>query len=256
MIIYSCITDGYDEISDDHYYDPDIKYVMFHDGTIEKKGPWEFIELPKSNLNAVKKSYLPKIQMPFDEPNFWIDGCFTITKKLVEESKKILDQNEYAILRHPNRRTYLEECVEYYTHAYDEYSSLIGITNKLKTLGYKFSFHKSIICGMMWRNPTDKVINHSKIWENIFYSSSLNRDQLVCNPAFYFSGITPKLIRYDQIDHEGRDSKTNRKKEHQKFRSIEMNWNIMMKEISNISNLNSKVYFNSNNLIDRNFSLL
>ena len=41
MIVYTCITNGYDEIPD-HYYDPDVQYVCFTDGTVEKKGPWEF----------------------------------------------------------------------------------------------------------------------------------------------------------------------------------------------------------------------
>ena len=44
MIIYTCITDGYDQIPD-HYYDPEVKYVMFHRGEVERKGPWELIEL-------------------------------------------------------------------------------------------------------------------------------------------------------------------------------------------------------------------
>ena len=44
MIIYTCITNGYDEIPD-HYYDPDVQYVCFTDGTVEKKGPWEFRDI-------------------------------------------------------------------------------------------------------------------------------------------------------------------------------------------------------------------
>ena len=34
MIIYTSITNAYDEISDHHYYDPDVQYVCFTDGTV------------------------------------------------------------------------------------------------------------------------------------------------------------------------------------------------------------------------------
>ena len=37
ITIYTCITNGYDEIPNEHYYDPDIKYVCFTDGSIEHK---------------------------------------------------------------------------------------------------------------------------------------------------------------------------------------------------------------------------
>ena len=44
MIIYTCITNGYDDIPD-QYYDPNVQYVCFTDGTVEKKGPWEFRDI-------------------------------------------------------------------------------------------------------------------------------------------------------------------------------------------------------------------
>ena len=49
MIIYTTITNAYDRIPD-HYYDPDVKYVLFYDEDIEQKGPWEFIRIPKGCL--------------------------------------------------------------------------------------------------------------------------------------------------------------------------------------------------------------
>ena len=36
-IIYTSITNGYDEIPNENYYDPDIRYVCFTDGTVEHK---------------------------------------------------------------------------------------------------------------------------------------------------------------------------------------------------------------------------
>jgi len=47
IIIYTSITNWYDTIPDDMYYDPDVKYVCFTDGNVEKKGAWEFRPIPK-----------------------------------------------------------------------------------------------------------------------------------------------------------------------------------------------------------------
>ena len=55
MIIYTCITNGYDEIPD-HYYDPDVQYVCLTDGTIEKKGPWEFRDILFEHEDPVRLS--------------------------------------------------------------------------------------------------------------------------------------------------------------------------------------------------------
>ena len=47
LIIYTSITNWYDTIPDDMYYDPSVKYVCFTDGKVEKKGAWEFRDIPK-----------------------------------------------------------------------------------------------------------------------------------------------------------------------------------------------------------------
>ena len=61
ITIYSCITNGYDEIPDEHYYDPDIRYVMFTDGSIEHKGAWEFRDIPIKHDCPLRLSLYPKI---------------------------------------------------------------------------------------------------------------------------------------------------------------------------------------------------
>ena len=57
MIIYTCITNGYDTIPKNHYYDPDVQYVCFTDGTIDVPSPWEKRSIPMSM--SVPVDYLP-----------------------------------------------------------------------------------------------------------------------------------------------------------------------------------------------------
>ena len=79
MIIYSCITNSYDKIPD-HYYDPDVRYVMFHDGTVKQEGPWEFIKLDTDIQCPRRLSAFPKINpdVYFEEGErtVWIDACY------------------------------------------------------------------------------------------------------------------------------------------------------------------------------------
>ena len=43
MIIYTCITNGYD-VPEGHYIDPDVRYVLLHDGSVEVPDGWEGID--------------------------------------------------------------------------------------------------------------------------------------------------------------------------------------------------------------------
>ena len=90
ITIYSCITNGYDEIPDEHYYDPDIRYVMFTDGSIEHKGAWEFRDIPITHDCPLRLSLYPKIMQHklFSEGDrvVWIDGCYVMTEEYVPVS--------------------------------------------------------------------------------------------------------------------------------------------------------------------------
>ena len=91
MIIYTCITNGYDEIPD-QYYDPDVQYVCFTDGTVEKKGPWEFrdilIEYECPRRRSAHPKMNPHLYFPMGSKTTWIDGCYVMTEKFVERSKE------------------------------------------------------------------------------------------------------------------------------------------------------------------------
>ena len=63
ITIYTCITNGYDEIPNEHYYDPDVKYVCFTDGSIEHKEPWEFRDIPIEHECPRRLSAYPKINL-------------------------------------------------------------------------------------------------------------------------------------------------------------------------------------------------
>ena len=165
MIIFTCITNGYDEIPDDHYYDPDVQYVCYTDGSITHKGPWEFREIPLEHHCPLRRALFPKIRIdecfPLGSEVVWIDGCYVMTKKWVEFSKNMFPRTH---MLHPKRFTYYEEIVEGYLSAFNSKEDVIKITETAKDMGYNFKKYSSPVLACMWQTVTDTQFH--KFWWN------------------------------------------------------------------------------------------
>ncbi len=189
-IIYTCITNGYDEIPNEHYYDPEIKYVCFTDGSIEHKEPWEFRDIPIEHECPRRLSAYPKINphklFPIGSKVAWIDGCYVMTKKYVEETKRILDTYPFTIMRHHNKFTYYDEVLEGYLGNMNTWDEQVEITKALAETGYKFRLYSSPVLGSFWRVITEDLFDFHDMW----WKYSLigpNRDQISfdCSRQFY-----------------------------------------------------------------------
>tara|TARA_B100000945_G_scaffold199060_1_gene160003 strand:+ start:2546 stop:3439 length:894 start_codon:yes stop_codon:yes gene_type:complete len=191
-IIYTCITNGYDEIPNEHYYDPDIQYVCFTDGTIEKKGPWEFREIPFEHECPRRLSAYPKINphklFPVGSQVAWIDGCYVMTKKFAEVSKQLLDDHPFAIMRHTHRFTFYDEILEGYLGNMNTWEDQVTMTKLMKEKGYNFRLYDSPVLGSFWRNITEDLFEFHDLW----WKYSLigpNRDQLSFDLARQITGL-------------------------------------------------------------------
>jgi hypothetical protein len=191
MIIYSCITNGYDEISDDHYYDPNVKYVMFHDGTIEKKGPWEFIELNVDETCPVRKSYHPK-HLPHHyfetgEDTVWIDGCYKLTKNFTEISKSM---GEFVLQIHPAKRSLIQEFLKLYSFGFSSEEECYSLASRMYNSGYRCVMYKQTINCCVWRKISPEINAWNECWRD-WYMSSRDRDQ-ICSAIAEFQTIRAK----------------------------------------------------------------
>ena len=180
-IIYTCITNGYDEIPNEHYYDPEIKYVCFTDGSIEHKEPWEFRDIPIEHECPRRLSAYPKINphklFPVGSKVAWIDGCYIMTERYAEETKRILDTYPFTIMRHHNKFTYYDEVLEGYLGNMNTWDDQVEITKALAETGYKFRLYSSPVLGSFWRVITEDLFDFHDMW----WKYSLigpNRDQI------------------------------------------------------------------------------
>ena len=197
MIIYTCITNGYDEIPDSHYYDPDVQYVCFTDGTVEHKGPWEFREIPIEHDCPRRRSAYVKINphkvFPKGSKVVWTDGCYVMTKEFVENSKKYLEK-PFTIMRHPCKFSYMDEVLEGFLASMNTWDDVIEITTKLKEDGdYIFFKYCSPVLAYIWRELNDEYERFGDLW----WEWSLigpNRDQVSFDYARQKTGMELNIL--------------------------------------------------------------
>ena len=191
-IIYTCITNGYDEIPDEHYYDPDIRYVCFTDGSIEHKEPWEFRDIPIGHECPRRLSAYPKINphklFPVGSKVAWIDGCYIMTKQYAESTKILLDSYPFTIMRHTERFTFYDEILEGYLGNMNTWDDQVTMTKLMSELGYKFRLYDSPVLGSIWRVITEDLFEFHDLW----WKYSLigpNRDQLSFDLSRQLTGL-------------------------------------------------------------------
>ena len=202
LIVYTCITNSYDEFPEDSYYEEDVRYVCFHDGTIDTSiGPWEYVQLDLDIEDPRDFAYYVKAHphefFPKDSHTVWIDACFKLTKQFVDNSMKSFP---FSVLRHGGRFTYIDEVLEGYTCAFFTESSIINLSKDLALKNYNFKEYSSPQCTILWRKLTDDVIKFNKTWYE-WGNRGYNRDNIPFDAAIQFTGITPKF--YDKRDSSG-----------------------------------------------------
>lgn len=181
MIFYTCITNGYDTLSDETVAVAGVRYVCFYDGEIEKKGPWEFIKLDLDIDCPVRRSYHPK-HLPHHyfedgEQTVWIDGCYPVTEELVRVSKELFEDNDLVLQKHPDNRTYMSEMGKLYGQGFSTMHEILDMSRRAKAQGYTISDYDQTINCVIWRKICPVVNEFNECWR-AWYSGGVNRDQI------------------------------------------------------------------------------
>ena len=254
ITIYSCITNGYDEIPDDHYYDPDIRYVMFTDGSIEHKGAWEFRDIPITHDCPLRLSLYPKIMQHklFSEGDrvVWIDGCYVMTEEYVQYTKKLFENHTRVHMRHPMSFTYYEEIAESYIASYNTVEDIINITKSADNIGFNFRKYTNPILASFWNTVGNAEFN--ELWWQLSQVST-RCDQIAFVVAKQITGLEWHTIdwlesgvNFRGVDGKGRGREGNvgRRKKHPKAGSKDQ-WktmNDMLLQVKEIVGMNHILY--------------
>ena len=259
MIIYTCITNGYDEIPDGHYYDPDVQYICYTDGTISPKGAWEFRDIPIEHDCPLRLSLYPKIMQhkvfPMGSQVVWIDGCYVITKEYVEYCKKIFDKYTRAHIVHPMKFTYYEEITESFIAEYNSKDDIINITKRIKELGFDFKQYVNPMCATFWNTVNKDAIKFNEMWWDLSQIST-RCDQIAFVVSKYFNDINWKQIEdisdigtnFSSLDHRKGESvrgNIGRIKKHPKNGDLNqwMNIDDMIRDVSKLTGM-TRLFYN------------
>ena len=254
ITIYSCITNGYDEIPDEHYYDPDIRYVMFTDGSIEHKGAWEFRDIPITHDCPLRLSLYPKIMQHklFSEGDrvVWIDGCYVMTEEYVQYTKKLFENHTRVHMRHPMSFTYYEEIAESYIASYNTVEDIINITKSADNIGFNFRKYTNPILASFWNTVGNAEFN--ELWWQLSQVST-RCDQIAFVVAKQITGLEwytidwlESGVNFRGVDGKGRGREGNvgRRKKHPKAGSKDQ-WktmNDMLLQVKEIVGMNHILY--------------
>ena len=197
IIIYTSITNWYDTIPDDMYYDPNVKYVCFTDGNVEKKGEWEFRHIPKfvydevdgdpRRLSAYAK-ICPHKLFPYGSKTVWLDGCYVHTKDWVDKSKAILKEVPLTHMLHPHRFTFHNEIMEGFGANFNSREQMLELVDALSKVDYDFKQYCSPVLTCIWRQIDDEMAEFHDLWWKYSKIGS-NRDQISFDCARQLTGL-------------------------------------------------------------------
>lgn len=116
IVVYTCITGGYDKIKEPTLVTPGIDYICFTDNKEMKSNTWKIRPIPEELLNysKVKQQRGVKIlahrYLPDYEISIWIDGNVD-TKGNINDYLNTLDLDKYSVLipEHPARKCIYKE---------------------------------------------------------------------------------------------------------------------------------------------------
>ena len=250
IIIYTCITNGYDNLVSDFYH-PNVRYVCFHDGTIDTSiTPWEYIKLDV-DINCPRRlSFYPKANphlfFPSGSKTIWIDACYKHTPQFLSMSRECFP---FTILRHPSKFTYYDEILEGFMCAFFSYNDAINLTKKLKEKGYDFKKYSSPLGTILWRTISPEINRFNDLW----YKWSLigcNRDQIALDIALKESDVLPSIIenREETGIPLGYNNKFGRKGKHPQRGDLQQfhRKNELLQELKEITGLHPKLYTKHN----------
>jgi len=191
IIIYTSITNGYDTIPENNYYDPDIKYVCFTDGTVDVPPPWEVRPIPIEHDCPRRLSAYAKINphklFPLGSKTVWLDGCYVHTKEWVDNCRDILKDTPMTHMLHPHRFTYHNEIMEGFGANFNSREEMLELTNTLYDVGYDFKKYCSPVLTCIWRQVSEDMFEFHDLWWK-YSNVGSNRDQVSFDCAKQLTG--------------------------------------------------------------------
>lgn len=216
IVVYTCITGGYDTLQEPLYYHPNIKYIAFTDNNQIKSDLWEIRkindEVKTLNDNVLINRYYKfhpyELFEEFDY-SIYIDGNIKVVSDLRNMVNRINEKTGLAFHRHNSRNCIYKEFAVCKIEKRGNISAMEKQIKKYKEEGFPANFGlyeaNVIVCDN--KSKEAKII--LDFWWKTFLNSESKRDQIalpyvVWKCGFEFDDIgnlginmhnNPKLIK-------------------------------------------------------------
>ncbi len=181
IVVYTCITGGYDDLLPPLTIEPQIDYVCFIDKTPAVHDGWGVVPIPDiAKNNAVKNRFIkmhPHILFPNHEISIYIDGNIQILGGITSLVRDTIKKGDIALYKHPLRNCIYAEAEECAAIGHDWKWRITKQMNKYRDAGFPPEaglYEGSVI---LRRHHQSQVRTLMEAWWNA-YQSGTKRDQL------------------------------------------------------------------------------
>ena len=200
-VIYTCITDMYDEICQHTYINFDYDYICFSDNNellkLEEYGIWKIRPLEYTKFCNTKNSRWhkmhPHILFPDYDESIWIDANINIVTDYLFDLIKPESKYKIKIPLHFDRNCIYQEIKSVLYYGKDSKEATDKVLELLEYDNFPENYGLNETC-IIYREHNDKEIIEimNSWWEMIEHYSK--RDQLSLSYILWKKGIVPKDI--------------------------------------------------------------
>jgi hypothetical protein len=182
LVVYTCITGGYDSLMPPRKIEPEVDYVCFTDQTSIISAPgWEIRPIPPelggyALANRFAKMH-PHILFPEYKLSIYVDGNIEIVGSLHALAELTLANNNIALYEHPFRNCIYLEADVCTAIGYDWYWRIRNQMSVYKRNGFPACFGLYECSVIMRRHSDNGVIELMEDWWNA-YQNGIKRDQV------------------------------------------------------------------------------
>ncbi len=181
LVVYTCVTGGYDELMSPRQIEPEIDYICFTDQITLSVPGWEIRPIPPelggyALANRFAKMH-PHILFPEYELSIYVDGNIEIVGGLHSLLESTLMRKDIALYEHPFRDCVYIEANECAAIGYDWYWRIESQMNVYRKSGYPAG-SGLFECGVIIRRHSAKDVEELMEAWWVAYQNGIKRDQI------------------------------------------------------------------------------
>lgn len=193
-VVYTAITQQYDDLRPPLVADPELDYIVFADDRLPDQlpDPWIRVALaPEYGTGSLASRYCkthPHILLPGYEISAWVDGAFKLRNLSGDAMEAVSRDGPIAFFSHPERSCAYDEAKAVKALGRDSAENVDAFVARLQAQG--FPSHAGLVeAGFIIRNHhDDRVVRAMEEWWEMIRNGS-RRDQLSINFVLWKQGL-------------------------------------------------------------------